>query len=133
MAFKINVAHKGFTKKYDSESEDLIGVVIGDSIEGKRISEELEGYELELKGTSDKAGFPGFSEYSGPGLRKILLKRGKGMNDTRKGIRLRKTLRGNEVSQDTVQLNFIVKKEGKTKASELFVKKEDSAEEKSEN
>jgi small subunit ribosomal protein S6e len=132
MVFKINVAYKDFTKKYELESEDLVGVLIGDKIEGNKISGELEGYELELRGTSDKAGFPGFSTYKGPNLRKVLLKRGKGMKDTREGVRIRKTVRGNEVSPDTVQLNFQVVKEGKTKASEIFKKKEESTENKSE-
>ena len=124
MTFKINVAHKAITKKYEVENEDLVGVVIGDKIDGKTISEELEGYELELMGTSDKAGFPGFSEHKGPNLRKVLLKKGKGMKDKREGVRIRKTLRGNEISLDTVQLNLKVVKEGKTKSEELFKKKE---------
>lgn len=132
MAFKINVSNKGFTKKYELDGEELFGVKIGEKIDGKLVSEELEGYEIELKGTSDKAGFPGIPNQQGPGLRKLLLKRGLGMRDNRNGIRLRKTVRGNEVSSDTIQLNFIVVKEGKTKASDLFKKKEEAVEEKTE-
>jgi small subunit ribosomal protein S6e len=129
MVFKANVAYKEITKNYEVDNEDLVGVLIGDKIKGEQISSELEGYELELKGTSDKAGFPGFAEHKGPNLRKVLLKRGKGMKDKREGVRIRKTLRGNEVSLDTVQLNLLVSKEGKTKASELFKKKEKESEE----
>lgn len=125
MVFKINVSNKELTKKYELDNEDLVGILIGEKVKGGLISAELEGYELELKGTSDKAGFPGFSEHKGPNLRKVLLKRGKGMKDKREGVRIRKTIRGNEVSLDTVQLNFQVVKEGKTKAEELFKKKEE--------
>lgn len=132
MAFKINVSNKGFTKKYELDGEELFGIKIGEKIDGKLVSDELEGYEIELKGTSDKAGFPGIPNQQGPGLRKLLLKRGLGMRDNRDGIRLRKTVRGNEVSSDTIQLNFIVVKEGKTKASDLFKKKEEAVEEKTE-
>ncbi len=132
MAFKINVANKEITKKYELDNEDLVGVLIGDKVRGEQVSPELEGYELELKGTSDKAGFPGFVEHQGPNLRKVLLKRGKGMKDKREGVRIRKTIRGNEVSLDTVQLNFQVVKEGKTKAAELFKKKAEVKKEKKE-
>lgn len=126
MVFKVNVSFKEFTKKYELDNEDLVGTLIGDKVKGDQISPELEGYELELRGTSDKAGFPGFKEHKGPNLRRVILKRGKGMRDKREGVRIRKTIRGNEVSLDTVQLNFQVTKEGKTKASEIFKKKEEA-------
>jgi small subunit ribosomal protein S6e len=128
MVFKANVSYKEITKKYDVDSEDLVGVLIGSKIKGEQISPELEGYELELKGTSDKAGFPGFKDLNGSNLRRVLLKRGKGMKDKREGVRIRKTVRGSEVSLDTVQLNFQVIKSGKTKAEELFKKKEEKKE-----
>lgn len=41
------------------------------------------------------------------------------MWDKRKGVRLRKTVRGNEISLDTVQINTIVSKEGKTKFTDI--------------
>lgn len=119
MAFKINVAHKGKTKKFETANEDLVGTKIGDKIDGSLISEDLEGYELLITGTSDKAGFMGRAEIIGTSLKKVLLKKGKGMWDNRKGIRLRKTVRGNEVSLDTVQINTKVEKEGKTKFDAL--------------
>jgi small subunit ribosomal protein S6e len=123
MAFKINVAHKGKTKKFENTSEDLVGTKIGDTIDGNLVSNDLEGYELLVTGTSDKAGFMGRTELIGTGLRKILLKRGKGMWDNRKGVRIRKTVRGNEISVDTVQINTKVVKEGKTKFDSLGAEK----------
>ena len=119
MSFKVNVAHKGKTKKFETSNEDLVGTKIGDKIDGSMISADLEGYEVSVTGTSDKAGFMGRAELLGVGLKKILLKRGKGMWDNRKGVRRRKTVRGNEISLDTVQINTKVEKEGKTKFDAL--------------
>lgn len=139
MAFKINVAHKGKTFKVETTDEDLVGKIIGDKLKGEEISSELAGYEIEITGTSDKAGFMGRAEIKGPGLKKILLGYGKGMhkkpkgdkkvNRTPNGLRLRKTVRGNEISLDTVQINTKVLKEGSKKFDSLF---EAPAEEKKE-
>lgn len=131
MAFKTNVSFKGKTAKFETENEELIGKLIGDDIDGSDISSELEGYKLKITGSSDKAGFPGLPDVQGAGLKKVLLKRGRGMWDSRKGVRIRKTVRGNTISPDTVQINTAVLKEGKKKFEE-FVKKEEKAEEKKE-
>ncbi|MFZ5954858.1 MAG: S6e family ribosomal protein [Nanoarchaeota archaeon] len=125
MAFKINVSLKGKTAKFESDNESLIDTKLNSKIDGKEISSDLDGYELEITGTSDKAGFPGLKQFEGPGLKKALLKRGKGMKDTRKGIKLRKTVRGNAISLDTVQINTKVLKEGKKKFED-FLKKEEA-------
>jgi len=131
MAFKINVSDKGKTAKFETESEELIDRTIGDKIHGKDVSSDLEGYELEITGTSDKAGFPGLKQVLGSALKRVLLKRGIGMHDNRKGVILRKTVRGNVISAEIVQINMKVTKEGHKKFSE-FVKKEEKAEEKKE-
>jgi ribosomal protein S6E (S10) len=49
---------------------------------------------------------------------------GPGMKDKRKGIRLRKTQRGEEISLKTVQINCKVLKPGKKKFTELLIPKE---------
>jgi len=94
---------------------------IGDKIKGDLISAELDGYELEITGTSDIAGFPGIKGEIGGQLRKRLLtKDDKGMNTTRpKGLRLKKTIRGEEISDKTAQINIKVLKEGKKKFDEV--------------
>jgi ribosomal protein S6E (S10) len=130
MAFKINVAHKGKTFKTESENEDLAGYSINDKIDGKEFSADLEGYELLITGTSDKSGFMGRAEIPGPNLHKVLLGYGKGMKKKPKGegkinrkpngLRLRKTVRGREISPFTVQINTKVLKEGKKKFDSLF-------------
>ena len=79
---------------------------------------------MEITGTSDDSGFPGMKGLEGIRYHRVLLKKGFGMHDSRKGIRLRKTLRGDEISLKTIQINVIVKKEGHKKFEELLPKKE---------
>ncbi len=145
MVFKINVSHKGKTFKVETENESLVGYSINDKVDGKEISDKLEGYQLLVTGTSDRAGFMGSFNIDGPNLHKVLLGYGKGMkkkpkgetkiNRKPKGLRLRKTVRGKEISLETVQINIKVLKEGKKKFDSLFEvptekAKEDASEDK---
>lgn len=132
--FKINVSHKGKTVKYESGNEALVGKIINEKISGDEVSQELKGYELEITGTSDKAGFPGMSKLSGAMLKRVLLTYGWGMHkrpkgerkksDKPSGLRLRKSVRGNEISEDTFQINIKVIKEGDNKFDSLGKKEE---------
>jgi len=130
MAFKINVSYNGKTFKVESENEELVGYSIGDKIDGKEFSTDLEGYEIEITGTSDKSGFTGMLNIDGPNLHRALLGYGKGMHKKPKGekkknkrpngLRLRKTVRGKEISLETIQINTKVLKEGSKKFEALF-------------
>ncbi len=127
MPFKINVAHKGKTYKFESEDEFLVGKKIGESFEGSELNQKLKGYNLLITGTSDISGIPGFKGLEGIGYHRRLLTLGQGMKDRRKGMRLRKTNRGEEISVKTIQINMKVTKEGEKKFDEL-VKKEEKKE-----
>jgi len=129
MTFKINIAHKGKTLKKETENEDLFGRKIGERIDGNEIAEDLKGYELEIRGTSDISGFPGKKEVEGSTLKRVLLTKGFGMKNNIKGLRKKKTVRGNTISKDTIQINTIIKKEGSKKFEELLPKKEEAKEE----
>ena len=85
------------------------------------VSADLEGYELEITGTSDIAGFPGIKSESGPQLRRVLLVKGdKGNRKTRPhGLRIKKSVRGDEISEKTMQINTKVLKEGSKKFDEI--------------
>lgn len=142
MVFKINISDKEKTYKLELDTEVLVGKKIGEKVEGKEIKKELEGYELEITGTSDKAGFPGFKEIEGSALKKVLLTYGRGMHKkprkegkkpvkSVKGLRLKKTVRGNAISKDTVQVNMKVLKQGNKKLEELFGKKPEEKKEES--
>ena len=132
--FKINIGTKeGNTYHFELESEELIGKQLHDKIEGKDLLPDLEGYELEITGTSNKAGFTSMKDIEGIGLKKVLLTYGKAMKkrpkregkkkrgkNRPKGLRLRKTVRGNTISADIVQINLKVLKSGNKKLSDVF-------------
>jgi len=120
MPLKLNISEKGKAWKLEVSEETLSGKSIGDKFDGKEIKPELEGYELEITGGSDLAGFALSKDVEGLGLKGLLLKKGWGMKDKRAGIRLRKTVRGKIVSATTSQLNIKVLKAGKKPLSEVF-------------
>lgn len=134
MVFKINISEKsGKTYKLETEAEALIDKELNDKVDGKEISADLEGYELEITGASDGSGFTAMKEVPGVGLKKLLLTYGKGMhkrpkregkkkrsNPKPKGLRLRKTVRGKVISPAIVQINMKVIKAGKKPLAEIF-------------
>ena len=125
MVFKINVSHNGKNLKIETESEALIRSKIGDKVSGTMVDPSLEGYELEITGTSDSSGFPGVQGQVGRHLRGALLTRNQtGMKNERKGLRLKKSVRGEEISEKTAQINIKVIKEGSKKFEKLVGKKE---------
>lgn len=129
--FKINFSTKdGKTYKLESEAPSLNQKQLGDKIKGEDISADFAGYELEITGASDKAGFTAMKDVQGMGLKKVLLTYGKAMHKKPKGdkkvnkkpagLRLRKTVRGNIISEAISQINIKVLKEGSKKLSEIF-------------
>lgn len=130
MPFKINVSHNGKTYKLESENEVVVGKKIGETISGTDLEDNLAGYELEITGTSDLSGIPGFKDLEGPGYHRVLRTKGPGMHDTTNGIRKRKTNRGEEISLKTHQINTKVLKEGSKKFADLTKPAETEGEEK---
>ena len=144
MVFKINISSKdGKTYKLELDSESLVGKELGQTVQGTDINADLNGYELEITGTSDKAGFTSMKEVEGIGLRKVLLTYGKAMhkrpkkegkrkrsNPTPGGLRLRKTVRGKIISPDIVQINLKVLKAGGKSLQEIFPEQNKPAEKK---
>lgn len=132
--FKLNISEKtGKTYKVELESEALTGKALHEKISGEDITADLDGYELEITGASDKAGFPSMENVEGIGLKRVLLTYGKGMHKRPKkegkrkrstprpkGLRLRKTVRGKIISPEVVQINMKVLKQGKRPLSEIF-------------
>lgn len=141
--FKINIGSKeGKTYKLESEAPELVGKSLHDKIEGKEIFSELDGYEFEITGASDNAGFTSMENVEGIGLKKVLLRYGKAMhkkpkgdkkkNKKPKGLRLRKTVRGKIISPAIVQINLKLLKEGTKKLAEIFPEQNKPKEEKKE-
>jgi len=89
-------------------ANSLIGKKIGDEVDGIFIS--LPGYKLQITGGTDKDGFSMRSDLPGMARRRLLLSEGKGFNAIEGGMRKKKSIRGNTVNQDIVQINMKVTK-----------------------
>lgn len=115
MPFKFEIGDPKTKRTYhlESEAESLIGKTIGENVKGEEIKPELAGSEFTITGFSDKAGFPGMKKVEGPYLKRVLLTKGFGMKTKGQGLRKRKTVRGNSISQDIVQINLKVVKSDK--------------------
>lgn len=91
-------------------AKSIFGRRIGDKLRGELV--DKPGYEFEITGGSDNAGFPMRRDVTGVGRRKILVTNSTGQRQTKKGVRVRKTVAGNTVSEFTSQLNVKVVKHG---------------------
>lgn len=109
---KLVISNKeGKARQVEFENDiKLIGLKIGDKIDGSLVG--LEGFELELRGGSDNAGFPMRRDVQGAERKRILTSGGTGVKVTVRGMLKKKTVRGNTVSPATAQLNFFALKVG---------------------
>lgn len=96
----------------------LMGKKLGDEIDGIFIG--LPGYKVVLSGGSDKDGFPMRPNLPGPRRKKVLVTGGVGFRGRRKGCRRRKTLRGNTVGPDTLQINMRISQHGPKAIEDAF-------------
>ncbi|MEM1689562.1 MAG: 30S ribosomal protein S6e [Candidatus Hadarchaeales archaeon] len=106
----------------EAESKKLIGMKIGDKIDGNLLG--LPGYELQITGGSDKDGFPMRRDVTGAGRKKVLLSGPPGFRPKKKGERRRKYVRGNQISEAIVQVNTKITKYGEKPLDEIFKPKE---------
>jgi len=114
---KIVIGHKsGKTKQIEVDANNakpLMGLKIGDKVKGEAFS-DMTGYEFEITGGSDDAGFPMRRDVLQTGLKKVLVVEGFGVRKNEPGRRLRRTVAGSFVGPKVAQLNLKVIKEGKT-------------------
>ena len=103
-------------------ANSLIGKKIGDVVDGIFVG--LPGFKLEITGGSDKDGFPMRKDLPGPRRKKLLVSKSIGFNAKKGGLRRRKTMRGNTVSPETLQINMKVSQHGMKPVSELIKKEE---------
>ena len=119
MAFKIVVSQKAET--YQMEVEDakaLNGLVIGDEFDGSIVG--LDGYTLKITGGSDKNGFTMKKDVPGTRRIKSLLTGGTGYHPKADGVKRRKTVRGNTIADDIVQINTVVTAAGSKSIAEIL-------------
>lgn len=125
---KTGKAHKVQVSGHHANS--LIGKKIGDDVDGIFIS--LPGYKLQITGGTDKNGFPMRKDLPGMNRRRLLLSKSLGFNTTESGLRRKKSIRGNTINQDVVQINMKVTKHSSKPIEELIVSKNEEKPEKKE-
>ena len=119
MAFKVVVSQKAET--YQMEVEDakaLNGLVIGDEFDGSIVG--LDGYTLKITGGSDKNGFTMKKDVPGTRRIKSLLTGGTGYHPKADGVKRRKTVRGNTIADDIVQINTVVTEAGSKSIADIL-------------
>ncbi|MBE0524564.1 MAG: 30S ribosomal protein S6e [Methanosarcinales archaeon] len=93
-----------------SQANKFTDKSIGDTVGGDAVG--LPGYTLKITGGTDKDGFPMRSGLPGQRRRKILIAGGVGYKSPVKGMRRRKTMRGEEISTDIGQINTLIEEYG---------------------
>lgn len=126
---KIVISQPKTRKSFQIEKDlsGFLGKKIGEQFDGSFLG--LNGFTLEVTGGSDKDGFPMRADLAGTVRKKVLLASGPGYRTARKGVRKRKYVRGNTVSEETAQVNCkIVSGEGNV-AEFLGIKPKEAAQE----
>ena len=123
--FKIIISDPEIAKSRSIEVEGpqatpLIGRKLGEVIDGSAV--KMGGHKLKITGGSDKDGFPMRPDIHGGVRISTVLSKGVGFHPSQKGERQRKTLRGNVITEDIVQINMKItekpKKQKKRKKAE---------------
>ena len=109
------------------DGKQLNGLKIGEEFDGQIVG--LDGYTLKITGGSDKNGFAMKKDVDGPRRIKSLLTGGVGYKPKGDGVKRRKTVRGNTISEDIVLINTIVTKAGSKSISDILNPEEEEAEE----
>src|SRR5690242_17420377 len=114
----ISDAAKSFARNVgDPQSAGFLGKRIGESVGGELIG--LTGYTLKITGGTDKSGFPLRPDIPGARQVRVFVGEGFGFSAPRHGMRKRRSFRGNQVSEDTVQINTVVDQKGAKPLAEL--------------
>ena len=120
MPFKFEIAQGKKVCHFEADVESLIGRKLGENIDGKDIASQFNGYEFQITGASDKSGFPALADRDHIGVKRLLLKKGKGMRNKYRGLRIKKSIHGNMIDENIVQINLkVIKAAEKSIASIL--------------
>lgn len=100
----------------------LVGRKLGETIDGSVVG--MAGKQLLISGGSDKDGFPMRRDVHGGVRIQVVLSKGVGFHPKREGERQRKTIRGNVITEDIVQVNVkALEKAEKAKAKKAKPRK----------
>ena len=114
----------------ETRAAPLIGRRVGEVLDGSIV--DMPGKKVQITGGSDKDGFPMRPSVHGGVRRRVILSGGVGFNPQNEGARRRKTVRGNVITDEIVQINLkIVEKAKPKEAKKAKEKKEKHAEKES--
>ncbi len=100
-------------------AQNIVGKKIGDTIDG--INANLPGYKLQITGGTDGSGFPMRKDVDGGERRRLMLTEGVGFHPINApGKRMRKSVRGNTITGEIVQVNMKVAKSGSKPVADHF-------------
>lgn len=129
---KIVVSDPKTGKSYQKVIADnaFAGKKLKQKVRGDELGLGLEGYELEITGGSDDAGFPMREDIEGTVRKRALLTGGVGIKSKTRshkeqGIRIRKSVAANTVHHKTAQVNLKILTYGAKPVEEVLGKKEE--------
>jgi small subunit ribosomal protein S6e len=107
----------------ESRAAPLVGRRIGEVVEGALV--DLPAHKIKIVGGSDKDGVPMRPSVHGGVRRRVILSGGVGFNPKNGGERRRKTVRGNVITDEIVQINTkVVEKPKKVKEGKAILQQE---------
>jgi len=105
--FKLAISDKkgkSITKELkDTEANPLLGLQVGSDVDASIVG--MSG-KIRITGGSDKSGVPMRADVHGMARKYVLLSKGVGFQENEKGLRKRKLIRGNIISDEIFQINF---------------------------
>ena len=105
--FKLTIsdkAGKSITKELnDTDANPLLGLQVGSDVDASIVG--LSG-KMTITGGSDKSGVTMRPDVHGMARKYVLLSKGVGFQENEKGLRKRKLIRGNTISDEIFQINF---------------------------
>jgi len=98
----------------EARAVPLVGRRLGETLDGTVVG--LGGHKVKITGGSDRDGFPMRPDIHGGVKTRVILSGGVGYHPKRNGARRRKTLRGNIITEEILQINMkIIEKPKKSK------------------
>ena len=88
----------------EARAAPFIGRRLGETLDGSAV--DLPAHTVQILGGSDKDGVPMIGNVHGGVRRKVVLSNGTGFSAKKKGERRRKTVRGNIITDEIVQINM---------------------------
>jgi len=86
----------------DNDANVLLGLQVGQETDASILG--MQG-KIKITGGSDKSGVAMRGDVAGAPRKRVLLSKGVGLQDVKKGLRKRKLVRGNIISEEIYQIN----------------------------